>query len=386
MASLCSIRIKASRQTVPKALHGNWDQAVDGEELLNQIIVRIDKEALIEPEQTLVCALWVMFTWVHSQMEFSPIQYITGPDKECGKTVLLTVQSKMAKSPQGTDNISPAALYRLSEMYHPTILADEAQDQLKDPDFCLVIKAGHVPGKPAIRCNPNTMMPEAFDVFCPKLLAGIGRTNGQIMSRSIVIEMERRNGRVDCSLKASDPIFVEIHRKLARWAKDVGDLSALNLPEGIAVRRGRDNWNMLYRVACAVSEDAKTRLIEAIPFFVNEEEDFTTYLLDSLRKLSREKGEMKQDGFLSSDVIIEALNEDKEAPWFAKDDKGLSREKLAHRLRRYKVKPDQVWNIVLQKQIRGYHYTDSRPHHKGLERVFEQYLPEESEENVCTCV
>ena len=28
MASLCSTRIKASRQTVAKALHGNWDQAL----------------------------------------------------------------------------------------------------------------------------------------------------------------------------------------------------------------------------------------------------------------------------------------------------------------------------------------------------------------------
>ena len=28
LASLCSTRIKASRQTVAKALHGNWDQAL----------------------------------------------------------------------------------------------------------------------------------------------------------------------------------------------------------------------------------------------------------------------------------------------------------------------------------------------------------------------
>jgi hypothetical protein len=357
-----------------------WSESVDADALLNEIIVRINKEALIEADQALVCALWVMFSWVHSQMEFSPIQYITGPDKECGKTMLLTVQGKMVKAPQGTDNISPAALYRLSEMYHPTILADEAQDQLKDPDFCLVIKSGHVPGKPAIRCHPTTMMPEAFDVFCPKLLAGIGRANGQIMSRSIVIEMERQNGRVDCSVKASDTIFVEIRRKLARWARDVGDLSVFSLPEGIAVRRGRDNWNMLYRVACGVSEDACQRLIKAIDSFVNEEEDFATYLLASLRTLYREKGEMTPEGFLASDDIIEALNQDKEAPWFAKDDKGLSREKLAHRLRRYKIKPDQVWDDTLKKRFRGYWYIDSRPHHNGLKKVFEQYLPEEKQE------
>ena len=28
LASLCSIRIKATRQTVAKSLHGNWDEAL----------------------------------------------------------------------------------------------------------------------------------------------------------------------------------------------------------------------------------------------------------------------------------------------------------------------------------------------------------------------
>ena len=55
-----------------------------------------------------------------------------------------------------TANVSAAAIYRLSELYHPTFLMDEAQDQLKNQDFWLVIKSGHAPGEYAIRCNPNT--------------------------------------------------------------------------------------------------------------------------------------------------------------------------------------------------------------------------------------
>jgi len=50
---------------------------------------------------------------------------------------------------------------------------------------------------------------------------------------------------------------------------------------------------------------------------------------------------------------------------------------LSDRLKRYKVKPDKVWQSELDKQLRGYRYIDSRPHHNDLKRVFEQYLPPE---------
>jgi hypothetical protein len=82
-----------------------------------------------------------MFTWVHAQMDFSPILYVTGPTMECGKTTLLNVIAKMARRPAKTANVSAPAIYRLSELYHPSLLMDEAQDQLNDRDFWLVIKA-----------------------------------------------------------------------------------------------------------------------------------------------------------------------------------------------------------------------------------------------------
>ena len=196
-----------------------WPDHVDAEGLLGEIMLRINKEVIIEQHQLLVCGLWVMLSWIHPQMDFSPIVYITGPTLECGKTTLLNAIGKMVKRPAKTANVSAAAIYRLSELYHPTFLMDEAQDQLKNQDFWLVIKSGHAPGEYAIRCNPNTNEPEAFDVFCPKLLAGIGRAGAQIMSRSIIIEMERKDGERDRSVRESDPAFVEIRRKLARWGQ-----------------------------------------------------------------------------------------------------------------------------------------------------------------------
>jgi putative DNA primase/helicase len=355
-----------------------WHEPVDGEKLLNDVMVRIDKEATIEQHQLWVCGLWVMFTWVHPRMDFSPILYVTGPSIECGKTTILNVVGKMVRRPVRTSNVSAAAMFRLSELYRPTLLMDEAQDQLKNPEFWLVIKSGHAPGEYAIRCNPNTNDPEAFDVFCPKLLASIGRANGQIMSRSIVVEMERRAGERDRSVKESDPVFVEIRRKLARWANDVGDLKQFRIPKNSRLHlRHRDNWESLYRTACAVSSGVAQQLLEVIPSFVDQDQDFATYLLDSLRKLYRKHDQLTKDGFLGSETIVGALNQDKEAPWYTKDDKGLTVHALAARLKRYKIKPDQVWQSDISDDVRGYRYIDSRKNHNDLKRVFEQYLPSE---------
>jgi putative DNA primase/helicase len=372
--------VKSKPELSFSATYEPWPDPADAEELFNEIMVRIGKEVIIEPYQLWVCALWVMFTWVHPQMEFSPILYITGPTYECGKTTLLNVIGKMVIRPAKTANVSPPALYRLSELYHPTCLMDEAQDHLKNPDFWLVIKSGHTPGEYAIRCNPNTNEPEVFDVFCPKLLAGIGKANPQIMSRSIIIEMERKDGELDRSLRESDPVFVEIRRKLTRWASDVGTLSQFKLPKLSNSRmRHRDNWETLYRVAKGVSEAVAQQLVSFIPSFIDEEQDYNTYLLDSLRKLYREHDQLTEEGFMGSEAIVEALNQDKEAPWYAKNDKGLTRETLARHLKRYKVKPDKVWQEEIKKQLRGYRYTDSRPCHNDLKRIFEQYLPPENE-------
>jgi hypothetical protein len=355
-----------------------WPQPVDAEELLNEIMVRIRKEVIIEPHQLWVCALWIMFTWVHAKMEFSPILYVTGPTMECGKTTLLSVIGKMVRRPVKTSNVSAPAIYRLCELYHPTFLMDEAQDQLKNPDFWLVIKSGHAPGEYAIRCDPATNNPEAFDVFCPKLLAGIGRANGQIMSRSVIIEMERKDGERDRSVKENDPVFVEIRRKLARWANDATDLDRVQLPrESQSKMRHRDNWEALYRTARGVSEIVAQQLLAFVPSFIDEEQDSATYLLNSLRNLYREHNQMTREGFLGSEAIVNALNQDREAPWYAKDDKGLSVRALSDRLKRYKVKPDKVWQSAINKEARGYRYVDSRSRHNDLKRVFEQYLPTE---------
>jgi hypothetical protein len=119
------------------------------------------------------------------------------------------------------------------------------------------------------------------------------------MSRSIIIEMERKDGERDRSVKESDPIFIEIRRKLASWANHADGLHRFKLPEDSQSKlRHRDNWGALYRVACAVSQAVAEKLVSFIPLFIDEEQDYATYLLDSLRRLYREHDQLTKDGFI----------------------------------------------------------------------------------------
>jgi hypothetical protein len=176
-------------------------------------------------------------------------------------------------------------------------------------------------------------------------------------------------------LKYSDPVLVEIRRKLARWAEDVGDLQRFELPENAPVKgRARDNWEALYRVAKAIGDDIAEKLLAYIPKFHDDDVDFASYLLNSLRDLCREHNLMIEGGHLGSEMIITALNGDQEAPWYRGDSKGLSREKLSSFLRRYKVKPEQYWHPDVQRDLRGYFYLKPRKAENSMKPVFEQYL------------
>jgi len=55
------------------------------------------------------------------------------------------------------------------------------------------------------------------------------------------------------------------------------------------------------------------QLLAFVPCFIDEEQDYATYLLNSLRRLYREHGQLTKEGFLGSEAIVNTLNQDREA-------------------------------------------------------------------------
>jgi hypothetical protein len=75
------------RQYSFNATYEPWDEPVDADALLYEIIDRIKQEVIVEEHQYQVGAIWTMFTWVHGQMEFSPLLYITPQRASAAKPV-----------------------------------------------------------------------------------------------------------------------------------------------------------------------------------------------------------------------------------------------------------------------------------------------------------
>ncbi len=55
---------------------------------------------------------------------------LESPERECGKTTLMTLISKLVNRPQPASNISSPAFYRAIEELRPTLLIDEADTLL----------------------------------------------------------------------------------------------------------------------------------------------------------------------------------------------------------------------------------------------------------------
>jgi len=90
------------------------------------------------------------------------------------------------------------------------------------------------------------------------------------MSRSIVIEMERRIGELHPQRDPNTPLLLEIRSKLQRWALDADEdqLKAIELPTDTNVRlRNRNNWESLYQVARNIDATVAAALLKHVPEF-----------------------------------------------------------------------------------------------------------------------
>jgi hypothetical protein len=63
-----------------------WGEAIPTAALLQALIAKINKHAVLPPHETLAVALWIMLAWVHEvAAHFSPYLIITAPDTDSGK-------------------------------------------------------------------------------------------------------------------------------------------------------------------------------------------------------------------------------------------------------------------------------------------------------------
>jgi hypothetical protein len=88
----------------------------------------LEQYVALKPHEYIAVSLWALHTHVYSNFMVTPRLALRSPVAGCGKTVLLDVLARLVVRPAKFDSISTAAIFRLIDDSHPSLLIDEADN------------------------------------------------------------------------------------------------------------------------------------------------------------------------------------------------------------------------------------------------------------------
>ncbi len=359
-------RLDAAEPYVPPGLADLLDELADY--IRHYVVLRV--------EQAETVALWIAHAEVIEAFDTTPYLYVFSPMPRSGKSRLLEVIEVLVARPLATTNISDAALFRAITAERPTLLFDEidatfgpkARDR---EDLRGLLDAGWRRGGLVRRMGgaQKTTL-EAFEVFCPKVLAGIGRLPTTITDRAIPIEMKRKvpgetvaRFRRREAKQSAEPLRLG----LEAWAEESLDQlrdARPKLPDALD-DRAQDFWEPLLAIADLAGGTWPERARQAALALStgDERED------DSLgvRLLADCRTAFEGQERLPTAELIRVLVEDEEAPWADWRDRGqLSPRELARLLKPYGI---------TSRTIRLDAGTPKGYHREQFEDAWTRYLP-----------
>src|SRR5207244_5681468 len=140
---------------------------------------------------------------------------IESPEKECGKSTLVTVLSHFVDRAAVSSNISSSAFFRAIEELEPTLLIDEADTNLrgKKDELTGILNSGYTKPTAFVWRMCYDAMPEPegkdggsgpagrvvrYSCWCPKAIAAIGHLHPTLASGCIVMRMHRKMAGEEC--------------------------------------------------------------------------------------------------------------------------------------------------------------------------------------------
>ncbi len=349
-----------------------WSEPVDGAELLEELAAAFRQYVVLLTDVDVALALWVLHTYAHDTARISPLLALTSPEKRCGKTTVLSLLQLLTKRPLSASNISPAALFRAIERWHPTLLIDEADTFLKHNDELRgILNAAHTRELAfVLRTVGDDHEPRQFNTWAPKAIALIGDLPFTLADRAIVLPMRRKRPdesveRLRLDRRGEHQSLV---RRMVRLVQDhhAGLLQAdPEVPKELH-DRAADNWRPLLAIADLVGGDWPKRARKAAMTLTDPDDNNEAagvMLLADIKKLFDER----QVDRIASAELEKALGEMEHRPWPEwKHGKPITVRQIARLLNPFGIRP---------KTIR---IEDATP--KGYERdsftdAFSRYLP-----------
>jgi putative DNA primase/helicase len=349
---------------------------VNGAALLDEIVSVFRKYVILPKFGAEAAALWTMHTYaVQEAFDFSPRLAVTGPTKRCGKSRLLEVLAGLVVRPLVTENISPAAMFRIVEQRAPTLLIDEGDTFLRDNEEMRgLLNAGQRRNGTVLRVVGEDLEPRAFGVFSAVAIACIGDLPDTVRDRAIAIPMRRRAQGEEVARLRLGPYRDEVathRRKLMRWSLDNAatlKTSTPALPRGLD-DRAADGWEPLLAIADAIggawSALAREAAVALSAGRADADDSKGILLLADLRELFDKSRADK----LSSEEISATLATFEERPWseWGPQRRAITLPQIARLLKPFGIASKNI-RLSAEKVVKGYQRSD-------LEDAWSRYLP-----------
>jgi hypothetical protein len=313
--------------------------------------------------------LWCAHCHLMPAWESTPRIAFLSPEPGSGKTRSLEISELLVPDPVLAVNVSAAYLFRRcgGENGPPTILFDEIDTVFgakakEHEEIRALLNSGHRRGATAGRCvvRGSSVVTEEIPSYAAVALAGLGWLPDTILSRSIIIRMQRRapDEKIEpFRRRVHAPQGEALHQRLAAWAATVVDEATEarpDMPAGIEDRNA-DVWESLFAIADIAGGDwpqrARVAAVSLVSVASEAETSLGLQLLADLRTVFGDADEMTTKDILAALAAIE------EAPWSTVNNgKPIDARGLGNRLRQYSVKSKQI--RFGDKGFKGYYAAD----------------------------
>lgn len=324
-----------------------WPEPVDGAKLLDELSQMFKRHIYFpHPTDADALALWVVLTHCRDCFTIVPYIGITSPTKACGKSSLLEILKAVSYRAILASNITPAAVFRVVDLFKPTLLVDELDTFLeKSSEFVGILNSGHKKaGAYVYRVVGDQQEVREFCTWGPKAFGMIGVPPGTIASRSISVRLLRKKASekvesFDDVLQAPD--LERIRRQLARWSADnKGQFQSAEVNTAEFSNRLRDNWRPLLTIAGIVGKAWVERaLVAARATAEVDDEDLRTILMRDVRNIFHTRKTQR----IPSELLVFDLLRQKNSPWMRLDHgQEMNQYQMAKLLRDMGVIPHKV--------------------------------------------
>lgn len=287
---------------------------------------------LPNPVLAMLISVWIAETYTFNKFKYCGYLALRSATPRCGKTLVMRILSQLAKgTPPITSTPTPAVLFRSTR---PVLLLDEV-DKLRNADkekygeVLAVLNCGFEKGSLVDRCNKQTLKIESYQVYGPKVLAGIEGLADTLADRSFQIQMERSSQRMPrLNLRKMEELFAQLCLGLQSWADRYGDQLEVvydDLPDQLICLEGYDDRFQDIAeplIVIATLADAERpegpailpRLLDGFTVAAGRREP-SGRELQLLAFIELVEPLLKPENFLSTSTILDLIKDREELSW-----------------------------------------------------------------------